>query len=152
MEPLQNNITDDIAQSFKNIVGIDYFFADEESLQHYSHDETETLSFKPHVVLKPRTAAEGNWVSHQGGWRPLSSATKAPPMIATLWLSSADRDSTLNVPPTFPLSHLHTRVRSLPRLSSLDPRLWFTRAGCNRSNGLSAPSATPAARPDVRVC
>lgn len=46
-------ITEDIARSFKNIVGNDHFFADEDSLLHYAHDETETLSFKPHVVLKP---------------------------------------------------------------------------------------------------
>lgn len=51
-------ITEDIARSFKNIVGNDHFFADEDSLLHYAHDETETLSFKPHVVLKPSSAQQ----------------------------------------------------------------------------------------------
>ena len=51
-------ITDEIARSFKNIVGNDYFFADEDSLQHYAHDETETLRFKPHVVLKPSSSQQ----------------------------------------------------------------------------------------------
>jgi glycolate oxidase len=58
MEQLQNKITTDIVETFKTIVGNDYFFADDESLQRYSHDETETLSFKPHVVLKPATPQE----------------------------------------------------------------------------------------------
>ncbi|MCO5269462.1 MAG: FAD-binding protein [Brumimicrobium sp.] len=33
-------------------------FIDEESLQKYSHDETEDLSFPPHIVVKPSTTAE----------------------------------------------------------------------------------------------
>ncbi|MDP4263497.1 MAG: FAD-linked oxidase C-terminal domain-containing protein [Bacteroidota bacterium] len=45
-------------EAFKKIVGPQFVFADEESLQQYSHDETETLSFLPEVVIKPRTAAE----------------------------------------------------------------------------------------------
>lgn len=44
--------------SFKKIVGDSFVAVDEESLQHYSHDETETLSFLPEVVIKPRTAEE----------------------------------------------------------------------------------------------
>lgn len=51
-------ITEEIARSFKNIVGNGRFFADEDSLLHYAHDETETLSFKPHVVLKPSSAQQ----------------------------------------------------------------------------------------------
>jgi len=43
---------------FKNIVGENYVLTDEDSLQHYSHDETELLNFLPEVVLKPRTASE----------------------------------------------------------------------------------------------
>ena len=46
-------ITAAIIQSFKNIVGNENFFVDDESLEFYSHDETEQLSFKPQVVLKP---------------------------------------------------------------------------------------------------
>ena len=44
--------------SFKNIVGDAYVFTDEESLQHYAHDETENLHFPPDIVIKPRTAQE----------------------------------------------------------------------------------------------
>jgi glycolate oxidase len=43
---------------FKNIVGEQFVFADEESLNKYAHDETENLHFLPQVVIKPRTAAE----------------------------------------------------------------------------------------------
>lgn len=45
-------------ESFKKIVGASFVTMDEEVLRHYSHDETETLSFLPEVVIKPRTAAE----------------------------------------------------------------------------------------------
>ena len=43
---------------FKNIVGEKYFLADEDSLRHYAHDETENLHYLPEIVLKPRTAIE----------------------------------------------------------------------------------------------
>ena len=43
---------------FKNITGDEYVFSDGESLDHYSHDQTETLSYLPEVVIKPRTAEE----------------------------------------------------------------------------------------------
>lgn len=46
-----------IAQ-LKDIVGDTYVFIDEESLNHYSHDETEHLKYLPEVVIKPRTAEE----------------------------------------------------------------------------------------------
>jgi glycolate oxidase len=45
-------------EAFKKIIGEQFVFVDEESLQHYSHDETETLSYLPGVVIKPRTSAE----------------------------------------------------------------------------------------------
>jgi glycolate oxidase len=48
-------------ESFKKIVGASFVVVDDESLRHYSHDETETLSFLPEVVVKPRTAEE---ISH----------------------------------------------------------------------------------------
>jgi glycolate oxidase len=48
-------------ESFKKIVGASFVVVDEESLRHYSHDETETLSFLPEVVIKPRTPEE---ISH----------------------------------------------------------------------------------------
>ncbi|MBW7890867.1 MAG: FAD-binding protein [Chitinophagaceae bacterium] len=43
---------------FRAIVGEDYVFNDLEQRQHYSHDETEDLSFLPDIVIKPRTAEE----------------------------------------------------------------------------------------------
>jgi glycolate oxidase len=45
-------------ESFKKIAGESFVFVDEESLQHYSHDETETLRFLPEVIIKPRTPEE----------------------------------------------------------------------------------------------
>jgi len=43
---------------FKKIVGDQYVLSDEESLDHYAHDETENLHFLPGMVIKPRTAGE----------------------------------------------------------------------------------------------
>lgn len=44
--------------AFKNITGDAFVFTDEESLNHYAHDETENLHFLPDIVIKPRTTAE----------------------------------------------------------------------------------------------
>src|SRR4051812_44954701 len=44
--------------AFREICGADYVFVDGESLLHYSHDETEKLSYLPDVVLKPRSTDE----------------------------------------------------------------------------------------------
>ncbi len=44
--------------AFKKIVGDNYVFADEESLDKYAHDETENLYYRPEIVVKPRTAEE----------------------------------------------------------------------------------------------
>ncbi len=43
---------------FKKICGEEYVLVDEDSLQQYSHDETERLSFPPDIVLKPSTTEE----------------------------------------------------------------------------------------------
>src|SRR6516162_6779364 len=43
---------------FRKIVGENFVVTDEDSLQHYGHDETELLHYLPEVVLKPRTASE----------------------------------------------------------------------------------------------
>lgn len=51
-------ITKQHIDQFKKITGETYVFIDGESLQHYSHDETETLTYLPEVVVKPRTAEE----------------------------------------------------------------------------------------------
>ena len=45
-------------EAFKKIAGEKFVLVDEESLHHYSHDETEDLHFLPEVVIKPRTAEE----------------------------------------------------------------------------------------------
>jgi glycolate oxidase len=42
----------------KNIVGSNFIFIDEESLNNYATDQTEKLNFKPEVVLKPSTTKE----------------------------------------------------------------------------------------------
>jgi len=48
----------ELVEQFKQIAGHQYVLADEESLQHYGHDETENLLYLPEVVIKPRTAEE----------------------------------------------------------------------------------------------
>lgn len=45
-------------EAFKKIVGENYVFVDEESLETYAHDETENLHYPPEAVIKPRTAEE----------------------------------------------------------------------------------------------
>lgn len=45
-------------QEFKKIAGDAFVLADEESLNHYGHDETENLLYPPEVVIRPRTAEE----------------------------------------------------------------------------------------------
>jgi glycolate oxidase len=52
------SLTAEHISSFRKIVGEEYVFIDGEALRHYSHDETENLSYLPEVVLKPRTAKE----------------------------------------------------------------------------------------------
>ncbi|MGZ5218980.1 MAG: FAD-binding oxidoreductase [Chitinophagaceae bacterium] len=51
-------LTAEHVELFKKIIGDAHVFGDEESLRHYSHDETETLSYLPELVLKPRTVEE----------------------------------------------------------------------------------------------
>jgi glycolate oxidase len=45
-------------EAFKNIVGEEYIFTDNETLENCAKDETENLFFMPDIVLKPRTAEE----------------------------------------------------------------------------------------------
>lgn len=49
--------TETIAQ-LETIVGKPYIFLDQETLNHYGHDETEDLLFPPQVVVKPGTPGE----------------------------------------------------------------------------------------------
>jgi len=51
-------VTSEHLQQFKRIVGEQFVFADEETLLHYGHDETEKLLYPPDVVIKPVTAEE----------------------------------------------------------------------------------------------
>ncbi len=53
-----NKITPSILQQFIKCIGEKYVSFDKESLDNYSQDETEDLSFLPEIVLKPRTANE----------------------------------------------------------------------------------------------
>ena len=54
----KSSLTKKNIEAFKSITGEKYVFVDEESLNNYSHDETEHLHFLPEVVIKPRTAKE----------------------------------------------------------------------------------------------
>lgn len=48
----------EILNQIKKVLGESYVFTDDESLNHYGHDETEDLIFLPDIVVKPRTAEE----------------------------------------------------------------------------------------------
>ena len=43
---------------FKTIVGEEFVFTDEASIDKFSRDETDGVSFPPEVVIKPITAQE----------------------------------------------------------------------------------------------
>jgi glycolate oxidase len=51
-------ITAEILQKLDTIVGSTYVFTDEETRNHYGHDETEDYVFPPSVVIKPGTPEE----------------------------------------------------------------------------------------------
>ena len=55
---IKSNISSSLVDSLRKIVGEKNLFVDEESLHHYSHDETEDLHFLPDLVVKPRTPEE----------------------------------------------------------------------------------------------
>ena len=44
--------------AFEEIIGEQYVFVSEESINNYARDETENLHFPPDIVVKPRTAEE----------------------------------------------------------------------------------------------
>ena len=48
-----SKLTNDDISFFINEIGEDYVFLDKNSLDDYSHDETEDLKFLPQIVLKP---------------------------------------------------------------------------------------------------
>lgn len=47
-----------IIEDLKNIVGENFVFADSETRKNYGHDETEDYNFPPNVVIKPKTVLE----------------------------------------------------------------------------------------------
>ena len=51
-------VTSEHLQQFKQIVGEQFVFADEETLNYYGHDETEQILYSPQAVIKPRSAEE----------------------------------------------------------------------------------------------
>ncbi len=55
---MPNQINQNHIQAFKEIVGDDFVFIDDENLAHYGHDETEELHYVPEVVIKPKTTEE----------------------------------------------------------------------------------------------
>jgi glycolate oxidase len=54
----KRKLTIETIHEFREIVGAEHVYLDEESLNKYGHDETENLLFLPEVVIKPRTALE----------------------------------------------------------------------------------------------
>ena len=53
-----SKLTDNDISFFRNEIGYDYVFLDENILNDYSHDETEDLKFLPQIVLKPYNTAQ----------------------------------------------------------------------------------------------
>ncbi|MFY7743160.1 MAG: FAD-binding oxidoreductase [Flavobacterium sp.] len=51
-------LNSEILLKLENIVGQSFVFTDEETRNHYGHDETEDYVFPPHVVIKPSSALE----------------------------------------------------------------------------------------------
>jgi glycolate oxidase len=51
-------LSSEILQKLNAIVGESYLFTDQETRNHYGHDETEDYVFPPSVVLKPANAQE----------------------------------------------------------------------------------------------
>ena len=51
-------ITPEILQKLTNILGAEYIFTDQETRNHYGHDETEDYVFPPNVVVKPANVKE----------------------------------------------------------------------------------------------
>lgn len=59
MEPTAMvSLTAQQIDAFKKITGDAFVLVDEETLNHYAHDETENLHFPPELVIKPRTTEE----------------------------------------------------------------------------------------------
>ena len=55
---MYNKVSVEIIDKLKQIVGNEYVILDEESLELYSKDYTENLSFNPEVIVKPHTTIQ----------------------------------------------------------------------------------------------
>ena len=55
---VKSSLTAEHIAEFRKIVGDAFVLVDEETVNHYAHDETENLHYPPEVVIKPRTAEE----------------------------------------------------------------------------------------------
>lgn len=55
---IQSTIIRSVFDKLKEIAGEKYVFTDEESLEYYSHDETEDFHFYPDIVVKPGSPEE----------------------------------------------------------------------------------------------
>jgi glycolate oxidase len=55
---MNTQITPEILQQLQQIIGENNVFTDQETRNHYGHDETEDYVFPPSVVLKPETPEE----------------------------------------------------------------------------------------------
>ncbi|MCC6691690.1 MAG: FAD-binding protein [Bacteroidia bacterium] len=53
-----NKITSSVISKLKTIVGDKYVFTSADTLENYSHDETEDLRYLPELVIKPRSTSE----------------------------------------------------------------------------------------------
>ena len=51
-------LTTELLEQIKSIVGAEFVFTDQESFEKYGSDETEKLHYSPAVVVKPRTPEE----------------------------------------------------------------------------------------------
>jgi glycolate oxidase len=58
LKNIKMELKENIYNLLKNIVGSSYIFTDEETRNHYGHDETEDYVFPPSVVLKPANTKE----------------------------------------------------------------------------------------------
>ncbi len=52
------SVSIEVLEMLQRTIGSEHVYSDPDSLQHYSHDETEDLRFLPYVVVKPRTPDE----------------------------------------------------------------------------------------------
>ena len=55
---VQSTIIEEVLEKLKAVVGEKFVFTDEESREHYAHDETEDFRFYPDVIVKPSTPEE----------------------------------------------------------------------------------------------